>query len=97
MLFIATCLDKPDCLTKRLGRRPAHLVYLASLGAKVRVAGALLDPAGQNPIGSMLILEALDETEARSMLAADPYAQGELFESVDLRPWRQAMGVSVAG
>ena len=75
MLFIATCIDKPDSLAKRMGRRPAHLVYLSSLGAKVRAAGALLDPAGQNPVGSLLIFETLDEAEARALLAADPYAE----------------------
>ena len=96
MLFIATCIDKPDCLAKRTGRRPAHLVYLSSLGAKVRAAGALLDPAGQNPIGSLLILETLDEAEARAILAADPYAEAGLFASVDVKPWRQALGVAIA-
>lgn len=96
MLFIATCIDKPDCQAKRTGRRPAHLVYLSSLGAKVRAAGALLDPAGQNPVGSLLILEALDEAEVRAMLAADPYAEAGLFASVDLKPWRQALGVTIA-
>jgi len=79
-----------------MARRPAHLVYLASLGAKVRAAGALLDPTGQTPVGSMLVFETLDEAEARAMLAADPYAEAELFASVDLKPWRQALGVSLA-
>ena len=74
MLFIATCIDKPDSLAKRMGRRPAHLVYLSSLGAKVRAAGALLDPAGQNPTGSLLILETFDEAEARAINAATALA-----------------------
>ena len=96
MLFIATCIDKPDSLAKQTGSRPAHLVYLSSLGARVRAAGALLDPAGQNPIGSLLIFETLDEAEVRAILAADPYAEAGLFASVDLRPWRQALGVTIA-
>lgn len=97
MLFVATCIDKPDSQAKRLGRRPAHLVYLASLGAKLRAAGALLDPKGQNPIGSLLIFEAIEAADVHALLAADPYAQGELFESVDVKPWRQALGVTMAG
>jgi hypothetical protein len=96
MLFVATCIDKPDGLAKRTGRRPAHLVYLSSLGAKLRAAGALLDRAGQNPVGSLLIFETLDEAEARAILAADPYAEAGLFASVDLKPWRQALGVAIA-
>ena len=97
MLFVATCIDKPDSLATRMARRPAHLVYLSSLGAKVRAAGALLDAAGQNPIGSLLIFETLDEAEVRAILAADPYAEAGLFASVDLKPWRQALGVTIAG
>jgi hypothetical protein len=96
MMFIATCIDKPDSLAKRTGRRPAHLVYLSSLGAKVRAAGALLDPSGQTPIGSLLIFETSDEAEVRALLAADPYAEAGLFASVDLKPWRQALGVTIA-
>ena len=96
MLFVATCIDKPDSLAKRTGRRPAHLVYLSSLGAKVRAAGALLDSASQNPVGSLLIFDAFDEAEVRAILAADPYAEAGLFASVDLRPWRQALGVTIA-
>ncbi len=97
MLFVVTCIDKPDSLAKRTGRRPAHLVYLSSLGAKLRAAGALLDPSGRTPIGSLLIFETLDEAEVRALLAADPYAEGGLFASVDVKPWRQALGVSIAG
>ncbi len=96
MLFIATCVDKPDSLAKRMENRPAHLAYLATLGARVRVAGALLDPAAQTPIGSLLIFETVDEAEVRALLAADPYAEAGLFASVDLKPWRQALGVTIA-
>ena len=96
MLFIATCIDKPDSHAKRTGRRPAHLIYLSSLGAKLRAAGALLDPAGQNAVGSLLIFETIDEADARAILAADPYAEAGLFASVDLKPWRQALGVTIA-
>jgi uncharacterized protein YciI len=97
MLFIATCADKPDSLAKRMEFRPAHLAYLATLGARVRAAGALLDPTAQTPLGSLLIFEAADEAEVRAMLARDPYAEAGLFASVDLKPWRQAVGVSIAG
>ncbi len=97
MLFIATCVDKPDGLAKRMENRPAHLAYLTKLGARVRAAGALLDPAGQNPIGSLLVYEAADEAQVRAWLAVDPYAEAGLFASVDLKPWRQAVGAPLAG
>ena len=97
MLFIATCIDKPDSLAKRMETRAAHLAYLATLGARVRAAGALLDPTAQTPIGSLLIFETADEAEVRALLAADPYSAAGLFASVDLKPTRQAVGAPLAG
>ena len=97
MLFIAACIDKPDSLAKRMETRAAHLAYLATLGARVRAAGALLDPTAQTPIGSLLIFKAADEAEVTAMLAGDPYAEAGLFASVDVKPWRQAVGAPLAG
>ena len=97
MLFIATCIDKPGGRAKRMETRTAHLAYLATLGARLRAAGALLDPTAQTPIGSLLIFAAADETEVRTMLAGDPYAEAGLFASVDVKPWRQAVGAPLAG
>ena len=42
MLFVATCVDKPLSVDKRMENRPAHLAYLNRLGARVKIAGALL-------------------------------------------------------
>jgi uncharacterized protein YciI len=41
MLFVATCVDKPDRSDKRTENRPAHLAYLNGLGSRVKI-GALL-------------------------------------------------------
>jgi uncharacterized protein len=39
-------------------------------------------------IGSMLIVEAENEAEARALLAEDPYAKAGLFQNVEVLPWR---------
>ena len=93
MLFIAICTDKPDSLQLRLDNRPAHLAYLNSLGAKVRAAGALLTADKQGVVGSLLIFEGDNEAEIAAMVAGDPFAKAGLFASVDIKPWRQAIGV----
>ncbi len=93
MLFVVTCIDKPAAMDLRLSTRPAHLAYLTSLGAKVKAGGALLSPDRQSVLGSMLILEGEDEAAIGKLLADDPYAQAGLFASVDVKPWRQAVGV----
>jgi uncharacterized protein YciI len=96
MLFIATCTDKPDSLPLRLDTRPAHLAYLNGLGAKVKAGGAMLTPDQKGVVGSLLILEGETEAEISAMLAEDPYALAGLFASVDIKPWRQAVGVSLS-
>jgi uncharacterized protein YciI len=96
MLFVATCTDKPDSAALRMANRPAHLDYLNGLGPKVRAGGALLSSDRQSVVGSLLILEGESEAEILAVLAKDPYALAGLFASVDVKPWRQAVGVPLS-
>ena len=96
MLFVAICTDKPDSNPLRMDNRPAHLAYLNGLGAKVKAGGALLSPDRKAVIGSLLILEGEDEAEIEAMLAQDPYALAGLFAKIDIKPWRQAVGVPLS-
>ena len=96
MLFIASCVDKPQNLETRLANRPAHLAYLEGLGAKVRIGGAMLADDLKTPIGSVLIFETESKAEVEEILADDPYARAGLFESVTVSPWRQAVGQPIA-
>jgi uncharacterized protein YciI len=96
MYFVATCLDKPGHVQTRLDTRPVHLDYLNGLKEKLKVAGALLGPDAQTPVGSMLIFECADEAEARGLVAGDPFAKAGLFASVDIKPWRQGAGAPLA-
>lgn len=92
MLFTVTCLDKPGHLQVRLDNRPAHLDYLKANAAAVKIAGPLLDDAAEGMVGSFLVFEAADRAALDALLAADPYAQAGLFDSVTVRPWRWTVG-----
>jgi uncharacterized protein len=98
MLYVLICKDRPDGgLALRTQTRPAHLAYLESLGAKLRVGGAMLSDDASEPRGSVLIVEAANLDEARAISAADPYAKAGVFAEVEIRPFRQAVGaVSLA-
>jgi uncharacterized protein YciI len=96
MFFIATCVDKPQSVEKRKENRLAHLAYLNELGATVRTGGALLGPDHQTPVGSMIIFEGESEDDILALLATDPYSMAGLFESVSVKPWRQAVGQALA-
>ena len=96
MYFVALCTDKPDHLQVRLDARPAHLDFLKTHSAEIKIAGPLLTADGQNPNGSMLILECADAGAAKALLAQDPYAKAGLFASVEIKPWRWTIGAPAA-
>jgi uncharacterized protein len=91
MLFVLTAFDRPGALELRLQVRPAHLDYLNSRAARIKAGGPLLDEDDQ-PIGSLLIVEADDRAAAETFAAGEPYRREDVFERVEIRPWRAALG-----
>jgi uncharacterized protein YciI len=88
MHFVALSRDRADGLEARLANRPAHLEFLKAHPDRIEIGGPLLASDGERMIGSMLIIEAENEAEARALLAEDPYAKAGLFQSVEVLPWR---------
>ncbi len=91
-LFLILCTDKPDARHLRAANRPAHLAYISSGAAEVKLGGPWLDEGDGGPQGSMLLVEAGDFAAARAFAAADPYALAGLFETVQVRRWRLVAG-----
>ena len=91
-LFLILCTDRPNVREVRAATRPDHLVYLSQSEVQVKIGGAWLDEADGGPLGSMLVVEAADIAAVRGFAAADPYARAGLFASVEVRPWRLAVG-----
>jgi hypothetical protein len=91
MYFMLHCLDKPDAGGIRAANRPAHLDYLKSNDAKIRMAGPLLTEDGSGMVGSLLIFEVTSRKEVEDFAAGDPYAKAGLFQSVTITPWRRVV------
>ena len=89
-LFVLSCIDRPGALAARMAARDAHLAYLRDSG-QLKLGGPYLDEGGQMT-GSLLIIEAADLQAARAFSAADPYVQADVFQSVDIRPFRATIG-----
>ncbi len=90
-LFALMCFDKPDSLALRMANREDHLAYAREHMSMIRVAGPLLDDAG-DMAGSMFLIEAEDSATVNAFNAADPYTRAGLFERVDIRGWRVTLG-----
>jgi uncharacterized protein YciI len=87
MLFAITNIDKPGSSALRAATRETHLGYLDSIVSQLLLAGPLLNAENQ-PIGSLLVVEAESQAAAEAFAEADPYARAGLFESVAVRPYR---------
>lgn len=92
MLFVLTCIDKPDSTALRMEVRPRHLAYFQERLSLVKIAGPFLAEDGQTMKGSLIVLDVPDMAAAQAFSANDPYAQAGLFQSVDIRPWKWTVG-----
>ena len=90
-LFVVHCLDKADALQVRLGAREAHLAYVRERIDHVKLAGPLLDEAGEMA-GSLLILDVADKAAAEAFNAADPYTLAGLWRQVDVTAFKASIG-----
>lgn len=89
--FIVYALDKDGGAPIRAANRDAHLAFLrAKADVKVCVAGPVLDD-GQM-IGSLLIVEADNESTVHIWLKTDPYGQAGLSKSVTVHPYKWVIG-----
>ncbi len=90
-VFVLMCIDHPGGLERRMAAREAHLAYVGEHLSMVKVAGPLLDDAGQMA-GSMFIIEAPDKAAVEAFSAADPYRLANVFERVEVRSWKVTVG-----
>ena len=90
-VFALVCTDKPGSLALRQANREAHLAHLDADPARVRLAGPLLNEAG-DMAGSIILLEVEDLAAAQAFAENDPYAKAGLFQSVTINTYRVARG-----
>ncbi len=65
--------------------RPSE--FLDTLGDQLVLAGPFLDDKG-DMVGSIVVVEAETLDAAREIFGRDPFMQGNLFDSVTIKPWR---------
>lgn len=89
--FMLACFDKADSLALRMATREAHLAYMGDKREVVKLAGPLLDDAG-DMAGSLLIVEAPDLAGAKAFNADDPYTKAGLWDRVEIKAFRASIG-----
>lgn len=87
MLFCIICTDRPFAEEVRLANREAHLSYWRK-GKGLQFGGPFTSDDGEHMSGSFLVVEAEDRAAVTALAAEDPYAKAGLFQSVDIRAWK---------
>ena len=90
-IFALHCLDKANSLDLRMANREAHLAYVGGFRDQLKLAGPLLDGAG-NMAGSLIIVDMADIEAAKAFSANDPYNKAGLFERVEITAFKPTLG-----
>lgn len=93
MQFILTAYDgtDPGAQGRRMKVRTKHLegARLLKESGKLIWGGAILDEQ-QNMIGSVVIYEYNNREELDNMLSNEPYVTGNVWQKIDIRPFKLA-------
>lgn len=79
-LFAYFCIDCADSEARRADLLEAHLAHVEAHIEDFAIAGPLKH--GDRTIGSLIVIKASDEAEARAKFEADPYFAGGVWESI---------------
>ncbi len=96
MLAVIWAQDIPDSAPARGEHLAAHLAYIESNMATIRVAGPWLGDDGAM-IGSMYVIEVDSLAAAHAWIAADPYSAAGVWQSCRVWPYYAAAGTWVGG
>ncbi len=90
--------DRANSLEARKAARPEHLQRLQALldAGRLRLAGPFPaidaeDPGPAGFSGSLIIAEFDSLDDAQAWADADPYVAAGVYQSVDVRPFRQTL------
>lgn len=87
MQFVIHCRDKPGAEARRAPLRQAHLEYFDAHKDGVVVHGPLLDDAGNQPIGAVLILDVVDKAQAEAFWRDEPFNRAGVYDFT-MERWR---------
>lgn len=96
MLYAIMARDAADAARLRAEHLQAHLAYAERIAGRLLVAGPLRDETG-GFTGSLVVIEAADEADARAAFEADPYRAAGVWADVEIRRFTAAVGDWVGG
>ncbi len=84
MLWVVSCVDKPNTATARESVLQPHRDYLASQKKILVLAGATQSDDGATAIGSLFVLNVNSREEAKKFSDGDPFTQKGVFAEIKI-------------
>ena len=81
-------LDQPGAERLAPEFRAAHEAYLAQHASMVMARGPLVTDDGEEPIGSVLLLDVPDMDAARAFMAHEPFYSNGVYKDINFHRWR---------
>ncbi|ORY98868.1 hypothetical protein BCR43DRAFT_488306 [Syncephalastrum racemosum] len=94
-LVVIRDFKDPECIQRRMAARPKHLEMAQNSHPDYIVCGGAIFDSHETRkmVGSAMICQAESEDELRQKIAQDPYVLGKVWESWDVYPYRNAIGL----
>lgn len=94
-LYLFHCEDAAGAGTLRKAHLAAHLAHVEAHIGDYAVAGPLKE--GGVPVGSVLVIKAMDEAGSRVRFEADPYFRAGVWQNVRVYEFAAVAGDWVGG
>jgi uncharacterized protein YciI len=89
MLWVVSCVDKPNTAPIRESVLQPHRDYLKSQKHILVLAGATQNDAGTEAIGSLFVVNVNSRAEAKAFSDGDPFTQNDVFASITITRMRR--------
>jgi uncharacterized protein YciI len=89
MLWVISCVDKPNTAAIREEHLLPHRSYLQSQKRILVLAGATQSDDGKEAIGSLFVVNVNSRSEAKAFSDSDPFTKAGVFSSVTITRMRK--------
>lgn len=88
-MYAIVCFDRPDSAALRDAHRAAHGEFLEKNSSRIVYGGPLKGRADGASTGALIVVDCATREEAEAFIAADPFRQAGVYESVAVRAFKQ--------
>ena len=89
MLWVISCVDKPNTAAIREQHLLPHRSYLQGQKGILVLAGATQSDDGKEAVGSLFVVNVNSRTEAKAFSDGDPFTKAGVFSSVTITRMRK--------